>query len=425
MEAMANSNFTTGGQKRKTRGSKSEGDSSMAKYFRDIATHPVLSQDEEMALAQDIEALEVEVWKRALAFAPATAYVAEIVSANLAETNPQAEVPAKQLAAVKRAASRVEKSKSSAAQKRLEKAAEVAATAVRAIDLDKDLIKLVFAELNAHADPRNVRKVRIGCSGKSRRYAKYLEHTRRAFDAANGAREAFVRANLRLVISIARRYSKGPMGLADLIQEGNLGLLKAVDRFDHRRGFRFSTYASWWIRHSVGRALADRGREVRVPVHMVDANYRLKKAKRDLIAKLGREPSDAELAREADMPLTKLQQMSTLLLGHPVSMSQPVSNDDDRPMVEVFQDPAAEESSPADKIDREILSRSLREVINDLSPIETDVVRRRFGLEGEQEQTLQEIADSYKRSRERIRQIQASALKKMRAALVRRDIRAA
>jgi RNA polymerase primary sigma factor len=117
--------------------------------------------------------------------------------------------------------------------------------------------------------------------------------------------------------------------------------------------------------------------------------------------------------------------MSTLLLGHPVSMSQPVSNDDDRPMVEVFQDPAAEESSPADKIDREILSRSLREVINDLSPIETDVVRRRFGLEGEQEQTLQEIADSYKRSRERIRQIQASALKKMRAALVRRDIRAA
>jgi len=403
------------------RAAKTGVDGAVSRYFHDISAHRVLTPEEETALAQDIESLEVEVWRRILSFAPAVPHVVDTLTTSLAEP------PDKPLRAVARAAARVRAGAAGKPQARLERAAATAAAAVRAADTDKELLTDVVAELCAYEgrSQRDARTTHIECSGKRRDYRAYVARVRRAHSAAARARDAFVRANLRLVISIARRYAKGPMGLADLIQEGNLGLLKAVDRFDYRRGFRFSTYASWWIRHSVGRALADRGREVRVPVHMVDANYRLKKAKRELISKLGREPNETELAAAVEIPIEKLQQMSQLLLGNPVSMNQPVSNDDDRPMVEVFQDPNAEHVSPEDVIDRDIIRRELRAVIGSLTPIETDIVRRRFGLEGEREHTLQEIADSYERSRERIRQIQAGALKKLRLALSRRDIRAA
>ncbi len=383
-------------------------DSAMSRYFQDIAAHRVLDADEELELAQDIETLEVEVWRRLLSFGPAAAFVAQ-------RTEELLEEPPAELRAVAKAAG---------SAKRLAKAADAAAAVVRPLDLDKDALKVLMSELSAYEGQRT-KSHGIGVTGRNRELRRWLQSVRVAARTAASAREAFARANLRLVISIARRYSKGPMALADLIQEGNLGLLKAVDRFDHRRGFRFSTYASWWIRHSVGRALADKGREVRVPVHMVDATYRLKKARRDLTSRLGRQPTDVELAKEAEIPLDKLHQMSRLLLGHPVSMNQPVSNDDERPMVEVFQDPQSEEESPIEAIDKDIVARELRSVIGELSSIETDVVRRRFGLDGTSEETLQEIADSYGRSRERIRQIQAGALKKLRVALARKDIKAA
>ena len=132
--------------------------------------------------------------------------------------------------------------------------------------------------------------------------------------AAAEARNDFVKANLRLVVSIARRFNHGRMALADLIQEGNLGLIKAVERYDYRRGFRFSTYASWWIRHAISRALADKGREVRLPVHMIDAQHRLAKARRELTGKLGRQPTSEELAEATQMPLDKIEKMRTWLL---------------------------------------------------------------------------------------------------------------
>ncbi|RMH39124.1 MAG: RNA polymerase sigma factor RpoD/SigA [Deltaproteobacteria bacterium] len=396
----------------------SDADGAMSKYFRDISEHRVLTPEEETALAQDIEALEIEVWKRLFSYGPVARYLAARLERDLEEP------PVRALRALARAAARAGSRPNKQARAALERAADRAARAVRPLDLDKDLLKAVMADLERHAE-RGAKAGDIPVSGASRTYQRYVAYVRQAADAAASAREAFVRANLRLVISIARRYAKGPMSLADLIQEGNLGLLKAVDRFDHRRGFRFSTYASWWIRHAVGRALADRGREVRVPVHMVDAGYRLKKARRELLAKLGRDPTEKELADAVDMPVAKLRQMSTLLLGHPVSMNQPVGGDDERSLIDVFQDPAAEESTPDEQIDKETISRALREVMLDLSSIETDVVRRRFGLDGEREHTLQEIADEYQRSRERIRQIQAGALRKMRVALSRRNIRAA
>lgn len=305
-------------------------------------------------------------------------------------------------------------------------------------DSSADLLQIYFRDirpiselLTADQEKHLARLVQTGKIAQDRLESGQISKADRAsleeiLEISEEARRELILANTRLVISIAKAYQGRGLPLADLIQEGNLGLIKAVDRFDHRRGFRFSTYASWWIRHSVGRALADRGREVRVPVHMVDATYRIKKARRELIAKLGREPTEAEVATETDMPVAKLRQMSTLLLGHPLSMNQPVSNDDDRPMIEVFEGPADDDAeTPVEALDRQMISRALRQEMLELSAIETDVVRKRFGLGVEREHTLQEIADSYNRSRERIRQIQAAALRKLRGALSRRDIRAA
>jgi RNA polymerase primary sigma factor len=394
----------------------------MSRYFHDVAEHPVLSPEEEQALAQDIEALEVELWTNLLAFSPTTDF---LVDAILAHASAEASAELKTVCArLARAGQKHRKERTKAARAALERAAGGVATHVLGVDLDKDALKSAIAGLDAYA--RGVDRKGIRCGRSTRDFKNHLRRVRSAYANATAARDAFAQANLRLVISIARRYANGPMALQDLIQEGNLGLLKAVDRFDHRRGFRFSTFASWWIRHSVGRALADKGREVRVPVHMVDASFRLKKAQRELMTKLGRTPTERELSAASNIPVAKLRQMNTLLLGHSVSMNQPVSNDDERPMVEVFRDANTEADTPADIIDRRIVSRELVEAMGDLlSPMETDIVRRRFGLVDGNEETLQEIADSYSRSRERIRQIQATALDKLRTALSRKSIRAA
>jgi RNA polymerase primary sigma factor len=175
------------------------------------------------------------------------------------------------------------------------------------------------------------------------------------------AKNEFVKANLRLVVSIARRFNHGRLPLADLIQEGNIGLMKAVERYDYRRGFRFSTYASWWIRHAISRALADKGRAVRLPVHMIDAYHRIAKSQRELQSKLERPPSTQEIAA------------ATGILGG-------------------------------------------------LKPIEADILRKRFGLLNDRERTLKEIGDEYSLSRERVRQLQEQALGKMRRAMAKREM---
>jgi RNA polymerase primary sigma factor len=216
---------------------------------------------------------------------------------------------------------------------------------------------------------------------------------------------------------VARRYQHGGLALPDLIQEGNLGLIKAVSRFDHRRGFRFSTYATWWIRHAIGRALADKGRTVRVPVHILEANQRIRKATKSLSGTLGRAPTTDELAEAIEMSADKLERTLSHSAGQAISLDAQLGEDGDRERLEVFQVPQVEESTPFDSIANRALTDQVREVLHTLKPMEADVLRRRFGLAGEREVTLQEIASEYGLSRERIRQIQEKALSKVRRGL--------
>jgi RNA polymerase primary sigma factor len=228
-----------------------------------------------------------------------------------------------------------------------------------------------------------------------------------------------VKSNLRLVVSIARRFNHGRMPLQDLIQEGNIGLMKAVDRFDHRKGFRFSTYGSWWIRHAISRAIADKGRAVRLPVHMIDAYHKVSEARRELETLQGRDPTAEELARHTGLAATKIEKMDTLLLEAPVSLDRTVSESDGRKVIDFLEDEGT--GVPGETLEADALSEQVREVIHALRPIEADILRKRFGLVNDKDRTLKEIGDEYRLSRERVRQLQEQALGKMRRAMAKRE----
>ena len=391
---------------------------SLSRYFRDMSAFPVMTPVLEVKAAEEFLAGEIDRWRAVFSYPPAVELVAPKVEASLAALAepvvlPEFEKLRKLVKVYRKNRSKLDR----VSVKKWESILDVLAPQLRALDADRLFIESVDQELSRFArganDDDDIEDEEFE-SGQvlSTGFCKYLSIVTAARARVYKVKNRFVAANLRLVVSIARRYNRGRMPLIDLIQEGNLGLIKAVERFDHLRGYRFSTYASWWIRHAISRALADKGRAVRIPVHMLDTYNRVQRTTQQLAARLGREPSMEEVSAETGITREKLERIQKDWAETPFSLDKPVNDEDGRRFIDMLEDDKV--ISPLEHVLTQSWSSEVHRLLDTLSPMEARILRWRFGLDDEEELTLKEIGDKYNLSRERIRQLQEQALTKMR-----------
>ncbi len=242
-------------------------------------------------------------------------------------------------------------------------------------------------------------------------YEEELDLAKRILDGDEAAAQKLAESNLRLVVSIAKKYVGRGMLFLDLIQEGNMGLIKAVEKFDYHKGFKFSTYATWWIRQAITRAIADQARTIRIPVHMVETINKLIRTSRHLLQQLGREPTPEEIAKEMEIPVEKVMEIQKIAQD-PVSLETPIGEEDDSHLGDFIPDD--DSPAPQDSAAYTLLREQLEEVMSTLTPREAKVLKLRFGLEDGKARTLEEVGKEFQVTRERIRQIEAKALRKLR-----------
>jgi RNA polymerase primary sigma factor len=384
----------------------------LASYMEQLSHIPLFTPEQEAENARQLEALELETWYLVLGEPKGVHHLlgeSEELDEKIRRKVDQL------LQSYKRAAARSRRRNLPENPTRTKLVKNLAAQ-LRLADFDKVLLDRVVQRLRREVWGRRV----LASRPAFRMTHASLSEIERARARAVRGRNDFVRANLRLVVSVARNFHHYRIPFIDLIQEGNVGLMKAVHRFDHRRGFRFSTYAHWWIRQSIERAIINKGSQVRLPVHVIDSRRQIGRATARLTQRLGRAPTVAEISRSIKVPKGKVEQILNGIQQDPVSLDDSVSTDDPRRFVDLVRD----ESTPM--LDTTVIQENthdkVRELLTYLNPIEKDIIRRRFGLGDDSDQTLDEIGKIYNLSRERVRQIQAQGLMKMRRMCERRQI---